>query len=240
MQNLLIVEDDLIQSHLLANFICREVQYIRLYNIASTGKDAINIIKEEKVDIILLDLKLPDMTGIDIINYIEEHNITKYKSSIIIVTGEMDLLKQIIGNNYVYNYSSKVNGFDSIINSIKKLVNENQHHIEMNLINEQIKLELQKLNFDFSYIGTKYLYECICECFYKDNIYNINFKKEIYPIISQKYNKTINSVKTSICQSTSIMYCNTDEKLLSNYLGYNIINKPKPKDVIITVLEKLK
>ena len=35
------------------------------------------------------------------------------------------------------------------------------------------------------------------------------------------------------------MYCNTDEKLLSNYLGYNIIDKPKPKDVIITVLEKL-
>lgn len=69
MQNLLIVEDNLIQSHFLVNSICKNIPNIRLYNIVSTGIEAIEIIKREKVDIIILDLKLPDMNGIDIIKY---------------------------------------------------------------------------------------------------------------------------------------------------------------------------
>lgn len=240
MENLLIVEDDIIQSHFMVNYICEKFPSIRLYNIATTGKEAINIIKEQKVDIILLDLNLPDMTGIDIINYIKENNMTKYDSSIIIVTGEMDLLRQVIGSKYVYSYCSKIDGFNSITNDIKQLLNETKKYTQRNLIDEQIKTELQKLNFNFSYIGTKYLSECIYECFYKNNIYDINFIKEIYPHISKKYHKTINSVKASICQATTIMYYNNDEKILSDYFGYKIITKPKPKDVIITVLEKIR
>lgn len=93
MENLLIIEDDIIQSHFMVNYICKEIPNIRLYNIATTGKEALNIINEKKVDIIILDLNLPDMTGIDILNYIDANNIQNFTSSIIIVTGEMELLR---------------------------------------------------------------------------------------------------------------------------------------------------
>lgn len=53
-----------------------------------------------------------------------------------------------------------------------------------------------------------------------------------------KYNKSINSI-TSISQTTSIMYYEIDENYLSDYFGYKIINKPKPKDIMITVLQKI-
>lgn len=75
MQKLLVIEDNLIQAYFLTNTICKEVPDVKLYHIALTGKEAINIIKEEIVDIIIMDLKLPDMTGIDILNYISENNI---------------------------------------------------------------------------------------------------------------------------------------------------------------------
>ena len=58
MNNLLIVEDSLIQSHFLINSICREFQNVKLYGVVTTGIEAIDIIKEEKVDLIILDLKL--------------------------------------------------------------------------------------------------------------------------------------------------------------------------------------
>lgn len=129
MQNLLIVEDNLIQSHFLVNSICKNIPNIRLYNIVSTGIEAIEIIKREKVDIIILDLKLPDMNGIDIIKYIEQNNIVKYISSIIIITGEISLLAKIIGNKYVYSYCSKTNTTDSAINLIRDLADENKRNV---------------------------------------------------------------------------------------------------------------
>lgn len=240
MQNLLIVEDDLIQSHFLANSICKQIQNIRLYNIVPTGAEAINIIKEEKVDIILLDLNLPDMSGIDILNYISKYDINKYNSSVIVVTSQMDLLTKIIGNKFVFNYCSKINSIDFIMKQIEILANEKQKTYNMDSIKNQIKVELESLKFDFSYIGTKYLYECIYECYYKTNIYDINLNKDIYPIISKKYHKTINSIKTSIFQSISIMYYEIDETVLSNYFRYTITSKPKCKDIIFKVLQKIK
>lgn len=240
MQNLLIIEDNLIQSHFLANIICKEVPNVRLYSIASTGNEAIDIIKDELVDIIILDLKLSDMMGTEILNFIKENNLVKYNSSVIVVTVEMELLSTIIGNESVFNYCSKISGIDFIIKQIKILVNEKQKNYFIDKTKNQIKKELEILKFNFSYIETKYLYDCIIECYYKNNIYDINLNKDIYPIISKKYQKSINSIKASIFQSISIMFCEIDEKELSNYFGYKILNKPKFKDVIITILQKLK
>lgn len=104
-------------------------------------------------------------------------------------------------------------------------------------IENQIKMELENLRFNFAYNGTKYLYECICECYYKSSI---NLNKDIYPIISKKYNKTVNAIKSSIFQSISLMYYETEEQFLSEYFGYTIINKPKTKEIIFIILQKVK
>ena len=75
MENLLIIENNLIQAYSLINNICKKIPTIRLYGIVSTCIEAIDIIKKEKVDIIILDLHLPDMNGINIINFISDNNI---------------------------------------------------------------------------------------------------------------------------------------------------------------------
>lgn len=240
MQNLLIIEDNLIQAHFLANSICKEVLNVRLYGIVSTGIEALEIIKKEKVDIIVLDLKLPDINGIEILDFILNNHLSKYNSSIIVCTGEMKMLPEVIDNKCLFNYCSKINGIDFVVNQIKELTKEKQNKCCEDTVNRIIKEQLENLKFDFSYIGTKYLYECICECYYKNNVYNINFKKEIYPIISKKYHKTINSIKASIYQAISIMYYEVSESELSNYFGYHVINKPKPRDIIFVILEKIK
>lgn len=102
MQNLLIIEDNLIYSHFLVNSICKELNNIRLYSIVDTGKRSIRNIKKKKIDIIILDLKLPDISGIDIINYIEGNNLSQYYASIIVLTNEIDLLNQVINKKKAY------------------------------------------------------------------------------------------------------------------------------------------
>ena len=165
MQNLLIVENNLTCIYSLINCICKEILNIRLYNIALTGMEAIDIIKSERVDIIVLDLNLPDMNGIDIINFISKNNLYKYNSSIIIYTNETNLLTKVIKNDYVFCYCSKINSKDYLIKKIRELIDEKKSKLNLNDVKNQIKKELEKLNFKFSYIGTKYLSESIYECY---------------------------------------------------------------------------
>lgn len=53
MYNLLIVEDDLVQSHFLANSIAKNIPDIRLYGILSTGQEALSILADNVIDILV-------------------------------------------------------------------------------------------------------------------------------------------------------------------------------------------
>ncbi len=240
MKNLLIIEDDLIQSYLLINSICRNISDIRLYNIVSTGKEAIKIITENKVDIIILKLNLVDMEGIEIINFIKNNKMTKYIGSIFVITNDIKLLSQVIDNEYVFGYGSLISSGEFIIKQIKEMMSKKEKLINYKSLENRIKTELEKLGFQFSYIGTRYMYECIYMCYYKQDIYKINLSKDIYPSISAKYFRTINSIKTSIFQVIDLAYRSIDKSILSEYLGYNVITRPSTKEILNSILEKIK
>ena len=109
----------------------------------------------------------------------------------------------------------------------------------MNGIKEKISSELEYLGFDFSYIGTKYLYDCIYECYLSDTLYNINFSKHIYPILTKKYNKSQVSIKANIFQAIGQMYRTIDKDKISTYFGYSLLDKPTTKEIIFTILQKI-
>lgn len=240
MFNLLIIEDNFIQAQYLINCICSQIPDVRLYNVVSTGKEALEIIKNTKVDIILLDLKLPDMSGNEIIHYIQENNLDIYINSIIITSAYIDLINLLPTNKYIFSYAFKGADTNFLISEIKKLIISKKHFSEKNLLIQKINKELHKLNFNFSYIGTRYLSECIYIAYYLDDKYNIVLQKDVYPIIAKKYNKTISNIKSNINKVTIHMYYDCDEKVLKNFLGIDILNyNPKPKEIIMNIIEKL-
>lgn len=98
---------------------------------------------------------------------------------------------------------------------------------------------LSELNYSYLHLGTKLLLDCIYEIYTMEKIYDINLEKEIYPIISQKYKKSKLNIKCSINYATTQMYYNTNQVCLYNFFGFRIVEKPKPKDIIIEVIKKL-
>ena len=239
MENLMIIGSNLANIYSLINFICDKIPNIRLNNIACTGMEAIEIIKRENIDIIILDLDLPDINGIEIINFISKNHIKKYISSIIVYTNQTKLIGKIIKNDNVFCYCSKINSIDYIVKKIEKIINKKKKEHTLDNIKNQITIELKKLNFNFSYIGTKYLSECIYECYFKKNKYNFNLSKDIYPIIAKKYNKKISLIGADIFQAILMMFYDTDENILCNYFNCTITQKPKTKDLIIAILQNL-
>ena len=104
---------------------------------------------------------------------------------------------------------------------------------------ELITKELSKLNFNFKYYGTKYLIESIFIVYYLNKSNNVNLSKEVFPILSNKYNKSIDTIHSNIKKSINIMYYDCEEKVLMKYFCYLSIKKPTLKEIILTVLEKI-
>lgn len=235
MLKLLIIEDNAEILKNLTNIIASNFSEIRLYSISFDGKSVLNLIENNIIDIIILDLKLTGISGVDIIKYIESHKLDKYKNSIIVFSGETQLLNKIIHSSYLYSYILKGNGFNTLLKDIKSLIQLKN----LETLNIRIDTELKHLNYNFSYDGTKYLRETIIEIYKIKDHFDGNLNKNIYPIIARRYHKKTNTIYCDIKHATNLMTYDCNEQTLNSYLKKTYYSKPKINDIIYTILNKL-
>ena len=69
--NVLIVEDSAPQARLYKQYLKDEMFAL---SVVSTGRSVQEFIKKTPPDLILLDYKLPDMDGLDILNWMKQEN----------------------------------------------------------------------------------------------------------------------------------------------------------------------
>ena len=89
MAKVLVVEDDEFLQELLAE--CIETCDHSVTK-AGTGKDALDSIKNNDFDVILLDWQLPDMEGISIL---KEYRSTEGKAKVVMLTGMRDKADEV-------------------------------------------------------------------------------------------------------------------------------------------------
>lgn len=80
MKNKILIVDDSIDSSIIQQSIVQKLGYYT--QIAINGIDAIKFIKQDKPDLILLDIFMPEMDGYETIKYIKEN----FDIPIIVVT----------------------------------------------------------------------------------------------------------------------------------------------------------
>src|SRR5690554_733641 len=86
---LLIIDDDVDICMLLKRFFERKGYQVR---IAFKGAEGIEIVKKEKIDIVLTDFRLPDKDGFQIL---EEIKAIDHQIPIIVITGYSDVNQEI-------------------------------------------------------------------------------------------------------------------------------------------------
>ena len=108
MVNILIADDNTHFLKYLFNSIIRGNENLKIVDITTDGLSTYNSILELKPDIVILDLNMPKMDGIEVITKIQKEDIN---SRIIIVSGYSD---------YIYKISNKEN-IDFIFSKTKDL-----------------------------------------------------------------------------------------------------------------------
>lgn len=248
MLNMLVVDDNLYFAKSLINNVVQLNSDLRLCMIATDGKEALNAINTKNIDLILLDLKIPIYNGLDIIEYLVANNKNSYYNSIIVISGENEMLLKVRNNPLIYSYINKSSGMDKILKEINQLISLKKEELEKEriskqrkqLIRQQINNELSKIGYTNKYAGTKYLSDTIYFHYFMNNKKNIKLKNDIYPIISKKYNIPVNTIKCDIIMATKKVNEDVPEEHIKNYFGFFFDKKITPKLVINTVLNKIK
>lgn len=106
MNKILIVDDEKNQRELLSYILQKEAFNTQT---SATAEEALNIIKNDEIDVVITDLKLPKMDGIQLLN-----EITKIspETSVIIITGHGSIDSAV--------YAIKQGAFDYITKPLKK------------------------------------------------------------------------------------------------------------------------
>lgn len=115
------------------------------------------------------------------------------------------------------------------------------------IIRRTIIQELKCLQYNFSYLGTRYIIDAIILLYSRDIYYNFSLEGNVYPIIANKYQSNTNAIKGAIVYATDKMFFDCDEKYLKKYLNldeyfdneYDNL-KPGPKEIIRAILKKIK
>lgn len=111
--------------------------------------------------------------------------------------------------------------------------------MQIDTIKIRIMKELNYMGYDISLYGTQYLTEAIYIIINQNEIDTINLNKEIYPILSQKYKKSINNIRCAVQYATKMMYCRVSIKKMMEDFHFCEDTKPTIKQVIYVVLNKI-
>lgn len=240
MYNLLIADDNIIYIKSLANIILSRVPSVRLIKIATDGEETYKDLKSEHIDLLLLDLKMPKYSGIEILEKIYNEELPNYPK-VIIISGQTEMLK--------YKYFSKFNvvrcldksmGLDNVVKNVLETLSELTEEKKQKYWNECVINELVKLKYNFKHNGTKYIEESIIYILNKRNkSLSDNLEKNVYKHVAELHNKTVGNIKNNIVKATNNMYMECNIDYLLNYFDFKRDTKPTPKIVISTIINKI-
>lgn len=239
MLNLLVADDNFDYARNLVNFILSRDSEIRLVNISTDGDEAINNIRTNSIDILILDLKMPILSRIDVLHKLKDEVLYR-KPIIIVVSEESKLITEIRNDTQVNCYINKSQGLEYIYDKIENIILENDLIRNEKRIRQDILNELLCLGYNVKHRGTRYLLETIeIACQFKEDQLINNIEKYLYSQIANKHSKSIQNVKSNIIKATDCMYVESDKNRINEYFNFLSDYKPTPKLVISTIVSKI-
>jgi DNA-binding LytR/AlgR family response regulator len=124
----LLIDDEPIALDILKSYIA-DVPYLELVGTCSNALESYSILQKEKIDLLFLDIKMPQLTGIEFIKTLD------HKPHIILVTAYSEYALDAFEYD-VLDYLLKPVSFQRFLKSVNKAMNRLQVKTE-HLINDQ-------------------------------------------------------------------------------------------------------
>lgn len=234
MVNVLILDDNISFAINLLNYLNYKKENIRICGILKSEMQILKTLSsEKKIDIILLNNDI----GLGILNKIDFND--RYRKSIIILNYETQDLNELRSNPLIYSGVPKEASVEEMYQKINMLIEIKEIQERDKGLNDRIAEELLYLGYELSKKGTKYLIEAISYMFINVNNDVDRLEKQVYPVISKRYKDSMSNVKSNIIRTHNAWYSKCEHEKIKKYFKMNVLEKPKIKTVINTVIKKI-
>ncbi len=110
-----------------------------------SGKEAIECLSRDSFDLVLLDIVMPDMTGHQIMDYINSQN---PETLVIVMTGHVSVDSAVESlRRGAYDYFRKPFDFEQLLTRVKNALNHNKLKKENELINVRLELTEKRCQY---------------------------------------------------------------------------------------------
>ena len=218
---------------------------IEVNDVAYNGKDGLELLENNQYDLVLLDLIMPGMDGIKLL----EETIRKgIKTRIIVLTSynSPEIIRKVSGLGIKYFMLKPFELSDLEEKILEYSNNEVYSKKTIDLFYSDLQLSITKLLHELgvpSHIkGYTYIREGI-NLVYDDPSLSSAITKELYPIIAKKYDTTASRVERAIRHAIEVSWNRANWELMEEVFGYSVdIDKAKAtnSEFIVTLADKLR
>ena len=204
---------------------------IKVVSCTLDGKKTLEKYLELKPDVLLLDLDLPKINGIEVINFLSRFSEERNKCNIIVVSGSAELLNNLCNTAQVYRVIREPANLNYILQTIKEI---QFRPTEIN--QKELKKLLTSLNFKIYATNVAHLIAAINIAYEKP--YLLNNIKDLYSVVASKNNVSPNTIKWSIRNSIGALNRRTTiDEICSIFELKHRIDGITPKQFITLVVE---
>lgn len=229
---------------------------LKLVGKANNGEDAYELIKDKQPDVVLLDLIMPKMDGLSVMEHVNHDKELKKRPHFIVITaiGQERIAEDAFkkGANY---YILKPFNNDTVLDRIKSV--NHQYRSESGVFRkepsevqkeEEVNLEtkvtdmIHEIGIPAHIKGYHYLRDAILMAVEDMDVLNA-VTKVLYPTIAKRHQTTASRVERAIRHAIEVAWSRGKLDTLDNLFGYTVSNgkgKPTNSEFIALIADTIR
>ena len=255
----LIADDNQEFANTLASYLRREND-MEVVGMAKDGLEAVNMIENKEPDIAILDVIMPHLDGIGVLEKVNELKGTKKPICIMLSAVGQDKITQRAVSLGAEYYMVKPFDIELLIKRIKELnykPSKNMNYVSREIKTQYITVENEKDEENLEALvtnlihevgvpahikGYQYLREAIMMVVKDIDVIN-QITKSLYPQIAQKFSTTPSRVERAIRHAIEVAWGRGQQEAVESIFGYTISaskGKPTNSEFIAMIADKLR
>lgn len=229
MISVMVAEDSIEENSTCCEFLAKDKD-IEIISRTVDGKSTIKEYLTNKPDVLLLDLEMPVLNGLDVIDNLSLDINERKKCNIIIVTDDISFRLNITNTSKIYKIVPKPYNLDELLSTIKEIGSTTKE-----LTKKEIKDLIYRLNFNMYSKGSRYIVDAIKLAY--DDINLLSNVTELYKLIAIMNDEKPNKIQRSIRSSIDIMNNHITKEHLRSFFHIYDNNIITPKYFFTTVVD---
>lgn len=260
---ILVADDNQEFSATLISYLEKEEE-MEVIGIAKDGTEAYQYIVDSKPDIVLLDIIMPHLDGLGVLEKLNETKLEKRPMCIILSAVGQDKITQKAISLGAQYYIVKPFDIGVLIKRIKELKYFQPSQYKNNFISREIKAQyidispenkkneenlealvtnvIHEVGVPAHIKGYQYLREAIIMVVNNIDVIN-QITKQLYPDIAKKYSTTPSRVERAIRHAIEVAWGRGQTETVENIFGYTVSaskGKPTNSEFIAMIADKLR